>query len=257
VSGSGIMRGGRVEGKAVTALPEAPQFPINADYYFENGHGGATLDVLQFIFAPAGVQPQDLAPALRGKIASVEGLANAKVSLGYTPGTPLTSKGTVTLTNMDIGTLVGPFTGVSADLNFDSLYPLRSSGPQTINMTGFNPGLPLGEGRVTFEVVKGGFNLIEAVWPLGSGEIAAMPTFWSTAGDPNRVTIKVRDISLGALVAGIGNEDLSATGQINGTLPVLVDGVKLVVENGRVEISEGGIITVKSRGLDAAGERND
>ena len=55
----------------------------------------------------------------------------------------------------------------------------------------------------------------------------------------------------------LGNEDLSATGQIEGSLPILVDGVNLTVENGRVEIEDGGVITVRSKGLNRAGDENE
>ena len=257
VKGEGYWLDGRFTGKAITSLPKVSQFPIYADYFFENGVGGAVLDVPQLVFAPASLQPQDLAPALKGKIASVEGLASAKVTLGYTAGQPLTSKGSVTLTDLNIGTLVGPFTGVNAVLTFDSLYPLRSSSPQTITMQSFDPGLPLGVGAVTFQALKGGIQLLEARWPMGGGDIFASPTFWSTTGEANRITVSVSDISLGDIVQSLGNEDLSATGQIEGSLPILVDGVNLTVENGRVEIEDGGVITVRSKGLNRAGDENE
>ncbi len=256
VTGKGRLDSGKLTGSAKTALPRAPQFPIYVDYVYENGTGQAELDIPKFIFSPGGVQPQDLAPALRGKVVSVEGVASAKATIGFTPGQPITSKGTISLASMDFATLVGPFEGVSSDLTFSSLYPLRTSGVQTVKMEGFDPGIPLGEGTVTFTVVKDGFDLIDARWPMGSGEISVEPTFWSTAGAVNNITVKVRDIALGDLIARLGNEDISATGQINGTLPIVIDGVYLTVEGGRVEIADGGAISVRTKQLDRAGEVN-
>ena len=257
ITGKGRLQDGRLTGSAKTALPRAPQFPIYADYVYSGGEGQAQLDIPKFIFSPGSVQPQDLAPVLRGKIAAVEGVASAKATIGYKPGQPITSKGTISIASMDIGTLVGPLSGVAADLEFSSLYPLRSSGQQTVSMEGFDPGIPLGDGTVTFTVVKDGFDLIDARWPMGDGEIAVKPTFWSTAGAVNNVTVIVRDISLGDLIARFGNEDLSATGQINGTLPVVIDGVDLLVKGGNLSIKDGGIISVRTKQLDAAGDKND
>ena len=257
VSGHGRLEDGRFTGSAKTALPRAPRFPIYADYVYEGGEGQAQLDIPKFVFSPGGVQPQDLAPALRGKIAAVEGVASARATLGYKPGQPITSEGTISIASMDIGTLVGPLSGVAADLEFSSLYPLRSSGRQTVMMEGFDPGIPLGTGTVTFTVVKDGFDLIDASWPMGSGEISVKPTFWSTAGAVNNVTVMVRDISLGDLITRFGNENLSATGLINGTLPVVIDGVNLRVQGGNLAIKDGGVISVKTKQLDAAGDNND
>jgi len=155
----------------------------------------------------------------------VEGVASARATLGYKPGQPITSEGTISIASMDIGTLVGPLSGVAADL--------------------------------TFTVVKDGFDLIDASWPMGSGEISVKPTFWSTAGAVNNVTVMVRDISLGDLITRFGNENLSATGLINGTLPVVIDGVNLRVQGGNLAIKDGGVISVKTKQLDAAGDNND
>lgn len=257
VSGKGQLAGGALKGSAVTALDRAPQFPIYVNYVYENGEGSAQLEIPKFIFSPGGVQPQSLAPALRGKIAAVEGTASAKATIGFKPGQPLTSKGTVSVMDMNAGTLVGPLTGLTADLQFDSLYPLRSTGQQTVTMTGFDPGIPLGAGTVTFTVVKNGFDLIDARWPMGEGEISVKPTFWSTAGAVNNVTVDVRNISLGDLIERIGNADLSATGQINGELPVVIDGVNLNIDGGKLAIKDGGVISVKTKQLDRAGEMND
>ncbi len=257
VSGKAVFADKRLSGEAQTALPGAPRFPIYLDYDYANGQGSAALDIPKFVFSPGGVQPQSLVPGLKGKIAAVEGVASVKAQIGFKPGQPITSKGTVSISSMDIGTLVGPLTGVAADLEFDSLYPLRSSGMQSVTMDGFDPGIPLGEGSVSFTVVKDGFDLIDARWPMGSGEIAVRPTFWSTAGAINEVTVDVRDISLGDLIARFGNKDLSATGKINGTLPVIIDGVNLKVSGGTLAIKEGGVISVKTKQLDRAGELNE
>ncbi len=257
MTGQASYQGGVLSGTAKTAMPRAAQFPIYANYFYENGIGTADLNIPEFIFSPATIQPAELAPALRGKIAQVSGLASAKVTLGYKLGEGVSSSGTVTLTDMDIGTLVGPFTGVNTTLNLDNLVPLRSLGTQTITMSGFNPGLPLGEGFVSFDVVEGGIALHEARWPLNTGHIYIEPTTWDTEGRVNRIIVRVEDVSLAALIGELGNEDISATGQISGVLPILIDGVSVLVEDGNLSVQEGGVIRVRTEGLDAAGASNE
>jgi hypothetical protein len=258
VTGEGRLEGGRVTGTAQTALPRAPEFPIFADYAFENGVGSATLNVPNFVWKPGGIQPQALAPALRGKVAQVRGQSSALVTLDYIAGQPIKSRGTVTLKDMDIGTLVGPFTGVNAALEFESLYPLVSRVRQTITMTGFNPGVQLGDGTVIMEVVTGGFNLIDARWPVGDGAISVRPILWSTEpGAVNTITVGVDDVSLGDVIKRLGNEDLYASGLISGELPIVIDGVSLKVKDGRLLVKDGGVVRVHNKGLNAAGEANE
>lgn len=257
VNGSAIMVDGVIRGEAKTALPQAPRFPAYLTYSYADGRAEAQVNVPEFIFSPTGIQPQDLAPVLRGKIAEVTGLASAVVDVVYIAGQPLQTRAEIAATNMDIGTLVGPFSGVNTVLKFDSLSPLRTQGVQTINLDGFDPGLPLPAGSIDFSVIEGGIQISRAEWPIESGLISVRPTTWSTAGKQNRVIVDIKDVSLGELIAELGNEDLSVTGQINGELPIYVDGVSVKVDSGRLEIANGGIVSFKSKGLDLAGERNE
>ena len=257
VNGSAKMVNGVIEGEAKTALPQAPRFPAYLTYRYADGRAEARVNVPEFIFSPGGIQPQSLAPVLRGKIAEVTGLASAVVDVVYIAGQPLQTRAEIAATNMDIGTLVGPFSGVNTVLKFDSLSPLRTQGVQTIKMDGFDPGLPLPAGSIDFSVIEGGINISRAEWQIESGVISVRPTIWSTTGKQNRVIVDIKDVSLGELIAELGNEDLSVTGQINGELPIYVDGVTVKVDAGRLEIADGGIVSFKSKGLDLAGERNE
>ena len=245
IKGEARMVDGVITGNATTVLPKASAFPINVDYRYADGKGSADVDVPRFVFTEKGLQPDDLAPALKGKITGVKGTASAKAKITYVAGSPMQSSGAVKLEGMDFGTLVGPFTGVKSELKFSSLLPLRTDGEQTVYIGGFDPGVPLGEGVARFTVIEGGFELLESRFPLQDGFISVDPTVWRTDRRKNSVTVRVENVSLGSVLGDASDGKIEATGIIRGTLPIVVNGVDVQVEGGRFEIPEGGVIRLK------------
>lgn len=251
LTGQARLRGGVITGEATTVLPRAKDYPINATYRYQDGAVTADIDVPRFVFAERGLQPADLVPTLKGKVTGVKGVASAKAHIEYVSGEPIKSSATVNLQGLDFGTLVGPFTGVKSELTFSSVLPPITDGEQTIYIDAFDPGIPLGEGVVRFAVVEGGFDLRDARFPLQDGYISADPTLWRTDERRNTVTVRVQDVSLGTILSQASDGRINATGIVTGTLPIIVEGVDVQVDGGRLEIAEGGVIEIKTEDLEA------
>ncbi|MEE9273564.1 MAG: YdbH domain-containing protein [Robiginitomaculum sp.] len=263
IKGTAKMRAGVLSAKAVTYLSSGLDAPVNINFTSQNGRGRAVVTIEEIIFDPGGLQPHIFAPSLSGKLADVNGRVSAKMDFSFGGGTPVNSSGNISLHDLDFGTLVGPFTGVNANLKFSSMYPLKSEGIQTINLGGFDPGLPLKNGSVDFELIDGGVRIHKAVWPLVSekpdgvdGALSIEPVDWEFGGGENFVLVNVHDLSLGALIAGLGKKDIFATGLISGQLPVRIHDVNVNIEKGALFVKNGGIIKFKSAYTDAAGEKN-
>lgn len=249
--------GGTWTGTAQTFLPKAPRAPINATYSLTNGAGSADVDIANLLFTPGGLQPQDLISTLSGKISRVTGGVSAKIKLGFVPGQPLQSSGTASVNDLSMGTLTGPFTGVNANLTFSSFFPLQSTGRQTLTAQLFDPGFPLAEGQFEFEIIPDGVKLYSARWPLGDGVISLDPTEWIYSAPQNRVTLRLKDIGLGQFLNNIGNGDLYATGDVEGVLPVLIEGIRTEVVGGLLQVKDGGVIRYSSSQASAAAAQND
>ena len=262
VQGTARLKNGVLTGQAVAALPDTKDMPINIDFRSENGFGSAQVNVTKILFMPRGLQPQYLVPTLTGKLADVSGEVSADVKLGFGGGAPVSSSGTVKLKNLDVGTLVGPFTGVNAELRFSDMFPLKSDGVQTATLSGFDPGFPLEDGRIQFEIIPGGVRIIEALWPVknitGSvGRIYIAPVNWRFGNAVNRVTVHIEDVDLGTMLAGIGKDKFSATGRVSGVLPAVIDGVSVSIDKGKLAVKDGGVIQYKSSATGAAAARSE
>ncbi|MBL4869619.1 MAG: YdbH domain-containing protein [Robiginitomaculum sp.] len=262
LSGTARFQRGTVTGQAVAYLP-APQKGESAliDISFKSlgGRGAVKIDIPKLAFSPNGLQPQSLVPALRGKIADVEGLVSAELEFSFGGGVDISSSGQFEIFDLGIGTLVGPMQGVNAQLNFSSIFPLKTSGIQTASLASFDPGFPLQNGQIRFEILPTGIRILEAIWPVAetSGQVYIAPMLWKFGNVENRPIIHIENIDLGKLLGKASQDKLSVTGLVSGILPAKISGVNVSIEDGKLAVKDGGIIRFKTLASDAASARNE
>jgi len=233
---------GAFHGQASLVVAKADNADVEVAYEFANGAGAAEILIPSILFSPQGLQPQSLVPAFRGKIAQVEGEARVKANIRFADGALTESSGTVQLVDMDVGTAPGPITGLNTTMRFTSLLPLETNGPQKLTLDSFNPGTPLENGVVTFNLVPEGVRVDAADWPIGNGSFSLDPFTWIYAAEENRVTMRVKDVALGDFLNDIGNKKLTATGRVEGEFPIVVRGVEVLIEDGVIHVPDGGMI---------------
>jgi len=229
-------------GNADARLPQADNTPIAMSYNIRDGAGYADVNIEALQFTPNGLQPQSLISALRGKIAQVDGLVSAKIRLEFARGLPLRSSGTAKIVNMSLGTAPGPLTGMNMELTMDSVLPLISRGKQRITMAEFDPGIPLEDGVIDFELVDGGVKIYDAKWPVGDGFFSLDPFVWKYDTEENRLVMRLSNVQLGKFIENMGNGSVNATGQLQGEFPIVISGVNVRVDKGHVFVKNGGII---------------
>ena len=256
MSGDVTFANGEWTGEAETFLPKADDAPIDVVYRFKDGFGEADVTIERINFVPGKFQPQALLPALAGKVSRVEGGASADIKISFGEGQELKSSGKVRIYDMNAATLPGPFEGVNTEIEFTSLFPVQTQGRQTLTMRKFDPGLPLENGTIEYELLPNAVKIHSASWPMGSGAIAIDPVIWDFGAEENRVVLRVENVSLGDFLAKFGGGDIKATGEVVGVLPVVIRGVDVNVENGVVGVPNGGVIQFESRHTDAAGTVN-
>lgn len=243
-------------GKADSFLPFKGAAPLKIDYRFVDSRGFADVDIPEIRFRPRGLQPQTLIPLLRGKISGVDGVAKVKMSLEFADGEELKSSGSAQLIDMSMGTMPGPMSGVNTELKFASFFPLVSEGRQIVTIEDFDPGFPLKDGEIEFEAIPGGFEILRALWPLGTGSVSLSPAQWRYDRDVNRVELRVDTVELEDMFDGLGGENFYVTGTVNGVLPIKIDGLNVEVENGTIGVAKGGVIKFRSAQTDQAADVN-
>ncbi|CAM3638816.1 YdbH domain-containing protein [Litorimonas haliclonae] len=242
VTGTVEFEDGVFTGEAVARVPKANNTPVNISYNFSDGEGTAHIVLESLTFKPSGLQPQTLAPALAGKVAAVEGNVSADMQFKFAPDTPLESGGVLNILDMNFGTAPGPVTGLNTQIEFSSLMPFQTKGRQILTMENFDPGIPLDDGTIEYELVPEGVKIYNARWPLNLGAFELDPFTWIYGADENRVVMRLDDISINELLQTFGNEKLEATGTVRGVFPIVIRGLNVLVDDGYLEAKDGGVI---------------
>lgn len=249
VSGALRFGNGSFSGTAQTVFPRAPRTPIDIEYSFSDSGGSADISIERLMFQPDGLQPQDLAPALRGKIAQVRGPIDAKLRINFGGDEPLSGKGTVTLNDLSLGTAPGPVRGLSGTVELTSLFPVITAPGQRLSIESFNPGYLLEDGTLIYALIPDGVRVERATFPLGEGSISFDPFLWTYGAPENRVILRVSGVDVGKFLEGTADGRLKMTGMLEGTIPVVVRGIDVLVEGGRLEVKDGGIIQYQGKDL--------
>jgi len=173
-----------------------------------------------------------LVSALKGKLAEVEGLVQAKIKLAFAAGQPLQSSGTAKIIDMNFGTLPGPLSGVNTELTFTNIE----------------------NGVIEFEMIPDGVKVYSARWPLGGGFFSLDPFDWLYSNEVNRVVMRIEKVSIGEFLKDVGDGALKATGDLEGTLPIVMSGIDVKVDNGELFVREGGRIQYQSQQLNSISE---
>ena len=263
VEGTALFRDGQWVGETTARVRLSETLasePLDVQFQFRDGSGVADIAFEDLRFDPdGGLQPQDYVPALRGKISRVSGTVDGAFTVRFGVGQPLDGTGYIETANLNLGTAPGPVDGLSTRVEFTSLFPLQTSGEQNLSLRSFDPGLPLTNGDIVYELIPEGIRIVSAAWPFGDGQITLEPFVWEYGAEVNTAVLVVDGVSIQAFLDGFGGgtEALTATGILSGRLPVEIRGVDVEVRNGRVEVPNGGTFSYAAPQTDTAAAQSE
>lgn len=199
------------------------------------------------VFFESGIlQPDQLFPFLRGKVKDASGSFTVHGAVRKDAGaeSPV-SEGAFSFGNVSLTANGTSIKGIDGNIAFSSLFPLATKGTQTIAVEAINLGLPLTGGSLKFSLDD-------------KGNLAFAPTSWNWAGGKlttsaakgklddlsiSGLTLSVKDLSVQELLSSALKSGFSATGKLNGKLPItFVNGAPLI-RKGKLETPGGGVIS--------------
>ncbi len=247
---------GVVSGPFSVATPKGvPLASGTVRHELATGKGRADFATGTQVFAEKGLQPQALAPVLRGVVAVVSGTASAQGTLNWTRAGIAASSAQVTMAQLGFQAPVARFDGVSGTLAFSSLVPVRTDGPQKIILGVIDPGLPLEGGEAMVEVRGGGEVVIEnANWPFAGGQLVLTSGALNTQEDIQYAELSALQLDLAQLLTLIDLEGLSGAGVLEGAVPIEIRDASVYVVNAQLAAQPGGVIRYVSATADAAGQ---
>lgn len=221
-----------------------------------SGRGATDFHSGDLVFAPDGLQPASLVLALTGIISDAEGAASGDVHAEWGPKPEdFKTSGSFALDNVSFvgpGRAISRTGGVSGELNLTNLFPLKSDGPQSLEIKLLNlDSLIMENGVAEFELPGDDtLHIYRAEFPWYGGHIGAHETVASLSGERATVMLAAENVDLGALLGLAKVDGLSGEGRLSGALPV-------VFEEGRARIIDGRLKSVGPGAIRYVGAASD
>jgi len=223
-----------------------------------SGKGWLSLASGTLLFAEQGVQPQTLAPVLRGIVASVSGEVTAKGRFAWSRNGIAASPATISMQNVGLQAPAARFDGISGTIDFSSLMPLRTDGPQAVSIGVVDPGVPITGGQALVSVRGDGEVVIEnAQWPFAGGQLVLTSGALNTKADVQNAELAALKVDLAQLLTLIDMDGLSGEGVLGGKVPIQIRDGTVFVTKAQLSAESGGVLRYSSPGTDAAAERSE
>ncbi|WP_169332266.1 intermembrane phospholipid transport protein YdbH family protein [Henriciella marina] len=254
--GNGLMQ---LTGPVRTDRADRTVGDINMTLDLVNLDGEASVRTRDLVFQPGGFQPTALSERVRGLLSNARGTLNAGASF-LIDGGDVSGTGFVEVENFGFDTLrIGAVNDVNGRVDFDRLLDLHTPPGQTVRLGEINPGLPLRDGEIRFQVLGADTAVIErAVWPFAGGELIVGRSEWTIAGTSDIVEITASELELSEIINVFQLPDISANGTVSGTFPVELEGPNVFIRDAVLRADEeGGTIAYTGDVADAASQADE
>lgn len=252
LSGRASFAGQAVRADLAAALQAGavPLGPVQVTQRLDTGAGALTLDAPALVFAPDGLQPAALVPALAPFGHAVRGTVAASLALGWGPAGP-TGSARVRTAGLDLVSAAGPLHGVATDLTFTSLDPLVTAPAQTVTAARLDALAPLTDLSATFALTPDALKLARAGATLAGGRVTLDPLRLPLApGATVSGVARADGVRLGALLDTVNlSRALEVEASVRGALPFSVGPAGLRVTGGELAAQGPGRLTLHRTAL--------
>lgn len=258
LSGTATLDGDAARFDAQVAAPSGVVLgALSGRHALAAGEGGADVKIGPLTFAPKGVQPSALAPALTGIIGETTGTVSGDAALAWNAKGLTRSGASISIANVSFvgpGIAVNKTAGVNAEVHLSSLAPLATDGVQTMTVDAIAmDALSFENGVISYEIdPKGEFRILSAEWPWFGGTIGVYKAMAPLAGGVVTAPLRAENVDLGALLAFFDVDGLSGEGRLRGELPLIIEDGRARIENGLLTAAGPGVLRYQSAAANAA-----
>ncbi len=231
-----------------------PFLTLTGTHNINTGKGEAIVQLAPIEFEEDGLELTDLVelsePALilNGKIAN-----NLQFGWGETG---VSRQANITLDNLDIGKEDMQISGLTGTISIDELQPFTISTTQEITANKIVAGVTLSQPNIKFRVATVKENPVLYLDELKIGIIGGNAVIKNAVLDTgiklNKINVQLSNIDLEKVLALGDVEDVTASGTLNGKIPLIFDSETLLIDAGVLETDGPGVLQLKSEKARAA-----
>lgn len=224
--------------------------------------GDAQIVMEPLSFASGSLQPTDLSELLRGVLTNARGGMTGRADLLISDGL-LSGDGYVDFIEIIFDTFtVGRVSGVNGRINFSDILALTTPPGQEMTIDFMDPGIPLRDGVLTFQIIEAETTRLEgARWPFAGGALLIAPAEFQAGGaldEIDTVTVTAQTLELERLIEVLQVPDLHATGTVSGVFPIDIEGANIMIRGAVLEADErGGKLSYTGSATDVVRGQNE
>lgn len=222
-------------------------------------NGMANIRSRDLVFRETGLQPVMLSDRLRGFFTYATGRVEGAADFIITGG-KLAATGRFAANEFGFQTTrFGRVEGINGEINFDDLLVLTTPPDQTVGIRRINPGVPLENGEIAFQLLgPRRARLQKANFPFAGGQLLISPATWTIGGDKQTVQVEASKIELADLISALKLPDIDAHGTVSGRFPIEITNSGVYVRLATLKVDErGGQLSYTGDIGEAASDQNE
>lgn len=239
----GALIDGRIEAHGAILLEDGarPLAGFTAKHDLASGRGEAHVTNAGLMFARKKLDLYEITELARGVVDGVEGPVGVDLVAAW-DGEGISTRGHISPKNINLNAVsLGPVEGLSGDVELNDLALMTTPPGQTLSLRRLNPGVVVEDGVVTFQMLAPDHIRIEgAKWPFAAGELAVDPQTVVLGGPEFRMNLTLRDVDVEQLLRQLDFKDLTATGTVQGSFPLVFDSNGGRIVHGELRASPAG-----------------
>ena len=214
-----------------------------------SGDGRSTITIAPVTFRAKGIQPHDFFPAIGDGVPRLAG--SASISGGVTwHDTTLTPALTLHLADVAYDTEGASLSRIHGDIKFTSVWPVATAPGQVLRGVVEAGGLSPSNATLTFHLLpKPALGVESMRMEFVGGQITASPFIIDPSRPNFETVIGVRQIDLAEVLKLISVDGLGGSGKIDGNIPLMISGGKIVIRDGKLAASGPGVLRLRSDSL--------
>lgn len=236
------------------------RFSLRGKHRIADGRGTLRVRVPETTFRKDALQPAHLSPLL-GDIRDATGRIGAIAEFAWGPD-GVESEGTLDMADVSFMTDAVTVEGLDSHISLDGLFPPSTRPGQEIAVRRIDPALPLDDVAIRFQVESvepPRLRLKEARARFAGGRLSVAEAVLDLSRPHQDLSVGVDGVDLALLLSLLKVEDVSATGRLTGTIPIVVADGGVAINNGQLASEGPGVLRVQSEAaaavLGGAGEQ--
>jgi hypothetical protein len=213
---------------------------IEASYEQASNKAVALVRLPPLVFEPGGYQPKDLSPLAAGYAKDVSGSIEVTGDITWHDGS-FASDLDVAVRDLSATAFGTRMERLNTLITFDNVMPPSTPPGQLVAIAGIDAGLPMRDALISLALDPDGILVLEsAAMKFAGGEVTSGRASWTVGGDPDPIQLTVTGVDVGALFALADMDDLTATGTLDGTIPVRFANGDLIIEDANLASRQPG-----------------